>query len=114
MRRVLEAERKLNIVEVLMIKSASSYLKISSLYCSGKELVECDSTFSDFRSIDDTAVDIEESQKDALVFVAGSVEKMTSKCTLYCTECFNYSVSSTNLEADVSVNAQEYCNIVIS
>ena len=62
----------------------------------------------DFINIDDPAEDIEESQKDALVYVAGYVGKMTR--TLSCTECSNYFVSSTNLEADVPVNAQEYFN----
>ena len=47
-RPVLEAERKLKIVEVLKIKSASSDLRISSLNCSGKELEDCDSTFPNF------------------------------------------------------------------
>ena len=99
-------------VKVLKIKSASSNLRISSLNCSGKELEECDSTFSDFINIDDTAEDIEESQKDALVYAAGYVGKMTSKWTLSCSECSYYFVSSTYLEADVSVNAQEYFNFI--
>ena len=70
----------------------------------------CMIQYSDFISIAGADKEIEVSQKDVLVHVAGNVGKMTSKWTLCCTECSNYIESSTYLEADVSVNTQQYCS----